>query len=66
MIPLNTITQKTISEFDEFNDYDDANLIAYYQSLDEKSKAAVDNVLTYLCGTTFEWIINEYEKQDGN
>jgi len=49
--------------FTGFTDYDDANVIGAYNMLSVKEKMAVDRIFSYLCGGSFEQLINKYNEQ---
>ncbi len=55
--------RETMSEYGDFRDYDDANIISFYNGLQENQKLAIDNVFTYLCGITFGQIVIKYSEQ---
>lgn len=61
--PLDLLIRECMNEYGDFKDYDDANMIGVYNKMSQLEKEAVDRVFAYLCGLTFEGIINKYEKQ---
>lgn len=66
IVPLNEMIHEMIGEFEDFRDYDDANIIKYYESRSEEAREGIDNIFAYLCGETLGNIIDKYNQQYDN